>query len=301
MSAPRLRSHHIVRFSTHDDDLIPAVADFVSDGVRLGERVVLVLSKAHWDAVEALLVERHVRIVTAIKHHQVVVSDVEEALAGITVDGRADPERFRAVAQGIQDSLEPPVRVFGELIPRVAARGEIDAAIEMERLGDDLAVQGGVSVLCAYRVADLKTAADIDRVCGVHHVAVAGGGEPKHLAPIVLLADDFHDGRELYEEYLRDKGYQVVAVEDGLQAISLAHLARPAVMLLDVRMPRLSGLEAMQILKKEPAFRQTPIVALTAHALDSEREMFLSSGFDAVVTKPCLPADVAKTVERLLN
>ena len=117
----------------------------------------------------------------------------------------------------------------------------------------------------------------------------------------MLLADDFHDGRELYEEYLRFKGYQVVAAHDGLQAISLAHIARPAVMLLDVRMPRMSGLEAMQILKKEPAFQKTPIIALTAHALDAEREFFMSSGFDAVLAKPCLPADVARTVEQLIG
>ena len=301
MSAPGLRAHHIVRFTTHDDDLIPAIADFVSDGVRLGERVILVLSKAHWDAVEAFLVARHVRIGTALKHHQIVVSDVEEALAGITVDGRADPERFRAVAQGIQDSLERPIRVYGELIPAVAARGEIDAAVEMEHMGEDLAAQAGISVLCAYNVNQLKTANHVEHICGVHHAAVAVGGEPQGLAPVVLLADDFHDGRELYADYLTFKGYQVVAAYDGMEAISLAHMARPAVMVLDVRMPRLSGLEAMQILKKEAGFQRTPIVALTAHALDIEREMFLASGFDAVLAKPCLPVDVAKTVETLLR
>ena len=300
MSALRQRAHHIVRFTNHDDDLVPAVADFVADGVRLGERVALVITRDHWTAVESLLVERHVRIGTALKHHQVLVTDVEDALAQIVVGGRPDPTRFQPMAAAILEALEPPVRVFGELAPRIAAL-DIDAAIEFEALGEHLAAQAGVNILCAYHLDGLKEAEHVDRVCKSHDAAVAGGGQPAHLAPIVLLADDFHDGRELYEEYLRLKGYQVVAAHDGIQAISLAHIARPAVMLLDVRMPGMSGLEAMQILKKDADFRHTPIVALTAHALDAEREMFLASGFDEVLAKPVLPAVVAQTVERLLN
>ena len=299
MASPRQRAHHIVRFTTHDDDLIPAIADFVSDGVRLGERVALVITPDHWTAVESLLVERQVRIRAALKHHQVVVTPVEDALAQVVVDGRPDPQRFQAMAEGILDAMEPPVRVFGELAPRIAEI-DIDAAIEIERLGEQLAVEAGVNILCAYHLDHMK-ADHVDRVCHAHDAAVAGGGRPAHLAPIVLLADDFHDGRELYEEYLRHKGYQVVSAHDGLDAISLARLACPAVMLLDVRMPRMSGLEAMQILKKDAAFRSTPIVALTAHALDAEREMFLASGFDEVLAKPIMPADVAQAVERLLN
>lgn len=297
MSASRLRAHHIVRFSTHDDDLIPAVADFVSDGVRLGERVALVITREHWDAVEARLVARHVRIATALKHHQVVVTDVEEALAQITVDGRPDPARFQALADGILDALAPPVRVFGELAPRVAAI-DIDAAIEIEKIGDHLAAEAGVNILCAYHLGYLKSSDHVDRVCAAHHAAVAGGGEPKTLGPIVLVGDDYHAERE---ESLRLIGCQIVSAQDGLQAMSLAHITRPAVMLLDVRLPKMSGLEATQLLRKDPDFRQTPIVALNAHALDAEREMLLSSGFDAVLTERCLPADVAQTVSQLLS
>jgi CheY-like chemotaxis protein len=300
MPVPPLRAHHIVRFSTHDDDLVPAVADFVSDGVRLGERVVLVITRDRWQAVERLLIENRVRIATAIKHHEVVVVLADDVLAQISEGGHIDLARVDAVMQPVFATLAAPVRVYGELSSLIAAQGRLDIAMELERRAHAF-VESGLNLLCGYRLSHLSAAAgDIDRICQVHHAALAAGGEPK-LRPIVLLADDFQDGRELYEEYLRARGYQVVAAEDGLQALSLAHIARPAVILLDVRMPRMSGLEAMQILKKQPAFRQTPIVALTAYALDSEREMFLSSGFDAVLAKPCLPADVARTVEQLLN
>ena len=295
------RAHHIVRFSAHDDDLVPAIADFVSDGVRLGERVVLLIRPRLWNSVEQQLLSNRIRIGTALKHREVVVVNAEETLERVTgADGRVDVDAFAGILSAICDPLARPMRAYGEMVTLLANRGQLDAAIEIERLGHALA-QDGVNILCAYHVGHLKASDYVERICAEHHAAVAGGGEPKGLAPIVLLADDFHDGRELYEEYLRFKGYQVVSAHDGLQAISLAHIARPAVMLLDVRMPRMSGLEAMQILKKEPAFRHTPIVALTAHALDDEREIFMSSGFDAVLAKPCLPADVARTVEQLLG
>jgi CheY-like chemotaxis protein len=78
-------------------------------------------------------------------------------------------------------------------------------------------------------------------------------------------------------------------------------MARPAIMLLDVRMPRMSGLEAAQILKKDALFSHVPIVALTAHARAHERETYLAGGFDDVLEKPCLPSDVAQVVARLVG
>jgi CheY-like chemotaxis protein len=274
--------------------------DFVSDGMRLGERVVLIITRDRWGAVERQLIERHVRIATAMKHREVVVVFADDVLEQISQGGHIDLARVDAIMQPVFATLAPPMRAYGELSWLIAAQGYVDVALELEARAQPF-VQSGLNLLCAYQLSHLSAAAgDVDRICQSHHAALAADGEPK-LPPIVLLADDFHDGRELYEEYLRFKGYQVVAAHDGLQAISLAHIARPAVMLLDVRMPRMSGLEAMQILKKEPAFQKTPIVALTAHALDGEREIFLSSGFDAVLAKPCLPADVAQAVERLLN
>lgn len=117
---------------------------------------------------------------------------------------------------------------------------------------------------------------------------------------VLLLADDYADARELYGDYLQLLGYEVVTAADGLEAVEQARLRRPAVILLDIRMPRMSGIEAMQVLKADPGFAGVPIVALTAHAYHTERDMFLAQGFDAVVAKPCLPEDLAQAVESLL-
>ena len=268
-SLPR-RAHHVVRFSAHDDDLIPAIADFVADGIRLGERVWLTITRDRWQAVEALLVSQHVRIGAALKHEQVFVTDVDEALAQLTVDGRIDMSRVAAMCAPML-ALPPPIRIFGELAPRIAARGEVEAAMEIEKTGESLSRDLGINILCAYHIDQLSAGDDCAlQVCGAHDAAVAGGGPMTGLGPVVLLAEEAADVRERHEERLRSLGYQVVSASDGLQALSLARMARPAIMLLDVRLPGISGIEAAQLLKKDASFRDVPILALTAAEMTAE-------------------------------
>ena len=74
-----------------------------------------------------------------------------------------------------------------------------------------------------------------------------------------------------------------------------------ALILLDIRMPDMTGTEVMRTLRSDPEFRTVPIIALTAHALDDERQAALSAGFDAVVAKPCLPDELLAFIENLLT
>ena len=117
----------------------------------------------------------------------------------------------------------------------------------------------------------------------------------------ILLVDDFQDGLEMYEEYLSYRGFHVLAARDGKEAVTLARMYRPDVILLDLRMPGLTGTETMQILRADPSFVNTPIVALTAYALDAERRLALDAGFDQLIAKPCLPDALAEAVERILS
>jgi CheY-like chemotaxis protein len=117
----------------------------------------------------------------------------------------------------------------------------------------------------------------------------------------VLLVDDFEDGLEMYQEYLAYRGFHVVVARSGEETIAQARLHRPDVILLDVRMPRMTGTGAVRILRADPSFVNTPIVALTAHALDDERREALDAGFDAVIVKPCLPDALVASVERILR
>ena len=117
----------------------------------------------------------------------------------------------------------------------------------------------------------------------------------------ILLVDDFQDGLEMYEEYLAYRGFRVLAARDGEEAVTLARRHRPDVILLDLRMPGLTGTETMQILRADPSFVNTPIIALTAHAMDAERSRALAAGFDQLIAKPCLPDALVEAVERILS
>ena len=116
----------------------------------------------------------------------------------------------------------------------------------------------------------------------------------------ILLVDDFEDGLEMYQEYLTYRGHHVVVARNGVQAVDQARRHRPDVILLDIRMPDMTGTEAMRVLRSDGSFERVPIIALTAHALDAERRAALAAGFDAVISKPCLPDELAATVEQIL-
>jgi CheY-like chemotaxis protein len=116
----------------------------------------------------------------------------------------------------------------------------------------------------------------------------------------ILLVDDFKDGLDMYQEYLTYRGYQVIVARSGEEAISQARRHRPAVILLDIRMPVMTGTDAMRVLRADPSFQNVPIVALTAHALKDERVAALAAGFDELIPKPCLPDELVVAVERIL-
>ena len=116
----------------------------------------------------------------------------------------------------------------------------------------------------------------------------------------ILLVDDFEDGLEMYEEYLTYRGFRVVVARNGEEAVAQARVHRPGVILLDLRMPGMTGTEAMRLLRADPSFVNTLIIAFTAQALDNERGLALGAGFDAVIAKPCLPDTLVADVERLL-
>jgi CheY-like chemotaxis protein len=118
--------------------------------------------------------------------------------------------------------------------------------------------------------------------------------------PLLLLVDDYQDALEMYEEYLKFRGYHVVTASSGAAAIEIARQQRPALILMDLQMGGMTGTEALRILRADPSHRHVHIVALTAHALDGERHAALAAGFDEVLAKPCLPEDLVTAVARLL-
>ena len=120
-------------------------------------------------------------------------------------------------------------------------------------------------------------------------------------APLVLIVDDYAEGREICAEYLAFRGYRVATAEDGLDAIEKANALLPDVILMDLSLPRLDGWEASRRIRADARTGHIPIIALTAHALSSARARALEAGCDAVVTKPCPPRDLESEVRRRLG
>jgi len=120
-------------------------------------------------------------------------------------------------------------------------------------------------------------------------------------APLILLVDDFEDARDIYSTYLAFRGYRVVVAGSGPEALAHATIERPDLVLLDIRMPGMTGTEVLRTLRQDPLFQHLPIVALTALALDDERRAALEAGFDVVIAKPCLPEDLFTAIQPLLT
>lgn len=116
----------------------------------------------------------------------------------------------------------------------------------------------------------------------------------------ILLVDDFEDGLDLYQEYLTYRGYRVIVARNGEEAVAQARAHSPDLIMMDIRMPLMTGTDAMRILRTDPSFGRVPIVALTAHAMEDERADALAAGFDELISKPCLPDELVLAIERIL-
>ena len=113
----------------------------------------------------------------------------------------------------------------------------------------------------------------------------------------VLVADDNEVAQRLCKRVLEKAGYGVLIAADGLQAVDIALKQRPAMILMDVAMPGIDGLEAMKRIKTEvPAM---PIVIASAHSMASDRERFIAAGADNVLSKPFRLADLVALVQSL--
>ena len=115
----------------------------------------------------------------------------------------------------------------------------------------------------------------------------------------LLLIEDNADNRDLIYAFLEDD-YEIAAVEDGFAALqALGDGSMPDVVLCDIALPGMDGVELLQRLRAVPALQRLPVVAITSHAMKGDREHFLEAGFDAYVSKPILdPAQLYAAIDR---
>src|SRR5579863_843614 len=117
----------------------------------------------------------------------------------------------------------------------------------------------------------------------------------------VLIADDKATSRELIRTVLEGSGYAVSEANDGLEAVRCARELNPDLVILDLHMPGLDGFGVLAELRRDDSFASTPIMALTASAMQGDRERAIVAGFDSYVSKPIPLAMLREEVLRLLK
>ncbi len=117
----------------------------------------------------------------------------------------------------------------------------------------------------------------------------------------ILVVEDNPENREILATELEFQNFEVVTATNGLEAVDQAFLTRPDLILMDISLPVLDGLEATRRIKAAPEIGHIPIVALTAHAMEDDETLFRNAGCDFYLSKPIDPENVVLTVNRILS
>jgi two-component system phosphate regulon response regulator PhoB len=120
------------------------------------------------------------------------------------------------------------------------------------------------------------------------------------MKPKILVVDDEPDALEVLGFKLKEAGYAPLLAKDGARALAMARDERPALIVLDLMLPEIDGLEVCKLLRRDPATAMTPIVMLTARAAEMDRVLGLELGADDYVTKPFSPRELVLRIKKLL-
>ena len=120
--------------------------------------------------------------------------------------------------------------------------------------------------------------------------------------PLVLIVEDNPRNLKLARDVLNHAGYDTLEAANAEEGLALARERHPGVVLLDIQLPGMDGVQALGCLRCDPATADIPVIALTAFAMKTDRERFLAAGFDHYVEKPLdireLRREVATALER---
>lgn len=118
---------------------------------------------------------------------------------------------------------------------------------------------------------------------------------------LILIADDHADNRQLYARALVDAGFRVALAEDGEECLQRARELSPDVIVMDLSLPKLDGLEATRRLKANKQTEHIPVIALTGYGWETVKEDAYRYGCEGFLVKPCSPDDLLKEIGRLLS
>jgi two-component system, cell cycle response regulator DivK len=117
----------------------------------------------------------------------------------------------------------------------------------------------------------------------------------------VMIVEDNELNMKLFRDLLEAHGYHTVGTRDGIDALDLARKHRPDLVLMDIQLPEVSGLEVTRWLKEDPELKAIPVVAVTAFAMKSDEERIRQGGCEAYLSKPISVAKFIETIRQFIG
>ncbi len=117
----------------------------------------------------------------------------------------------------------------------------------------------------------------------------------------ILIVEDNELNMKLFNDLLEAHGYKTLQTRNGKEALALARLHKPDLILMDIQLPEVSGLQVTQWIKEDEALRHIPVIAITAFAMKGDEERILAGGCEAYMSKPISILKFLETVRRFLN
>jgi two-component system cell cycle response regulator DivK len=117
---------------------------------------------------------------------------------------------------------------------------------------------------------------------------------------LILVVEDNDSSRKLVRDILRFRGYEIIEAETGEDGVRLAQERLPSLVLMDIRLPGMDGIEALAQLRAEAATQSIPVLAMTASVMTEHRQKIMDAGFDAFQSKPIAVKEFIAAVEQLL-
>ena len=120
-------------------------------------------------------------------------------------------------------------------------------------------------------------------------------------AKTVLVVEDNELNMKLFHDLLEAQGYNILQTRDGMEGLKLAREHKPDLILMDIQLPEVSGLEVTKWIKEDDDLRHIPVIAVTAFAMKGDEEKIREGGCEAYIAKPITVSDFLQTVEKFLN
>jgi two-component system, cell cycle response regulator DivK len=118
---------------------------------------------------------------------------------------------------------------------------------------------------------------------------------------LILIVEDNPKNLKLVRDVLQVRGYQTIEAGTGEDGVQLAREQRPALVLMDIQLPGISGVEAFRQLRADPTTRAIPVIAVTASVMAQERQKVMAAGFDGFQGKPISVRELLETIRRVLD